>query len=54
MKKPYVAPEIEKISYCLADSLNGDVIHDSQFELNGANRSWTFEYDDDDDDMLFF
>ena len=54
MKKPYVTPEIEKITYCLADSLNRDVIHDSQFEQFGQKKNWSFELEDDDEELLFY
>ena len=52
MKKPYIVPEIEEISYCLDDVLRGDVIQDSQFEEYGDDRRWSFELEDDDESIF--
>ena len=54
MKKPYIAPTIEEISFCLANALNRDVIHQS-FEKNGLNEKWDFnttDYEDDFSDLF--
>ena len=50
MKKRYTAPTIEEISFCLADALNRDVIHQS-FEKNGLNKNWDFNEMDNEDDF---
>ena len=50
MKKPYVVPAIEEISFCLADALNRDVIH-SSFEKGGLNSNWDFNETDCEDEF---